>query len=154
MERKSRFAERSAISSRLRATILFRMSGVSATRSGFESETLGQHDQAVEPIARLTAGDGLIGLAALVQVAATLPHNYIGFEYPTGNPEWWYEIIEGLPDPIVKDSFIEVWDRPGMGVDLYAFVTIASDDFVNRDFGITADQSASSGLPQTSLDGG
>ncbi|MDP6512009.1 MAG: mandelate racemase/muconate lactonizing enzyme family protein [SAR202 cluster bacterium] len=63
-------------------------------------------------------GDGLIGLAALVQVSATLPQNYIGFEYPVGNPEWWYDIVEGLPNPIVKDSFIEVWDTPGMGVDL------------------------------------
>lgn len=61
-------------------------------------------------------GDGLIGLAALVQVCATLPQNYIAFEYPVGRPEWWYDIVEGLPDPIVKDSFIEVWDRPGMGV--------------------------------------
>ena len=62
-------------------------------------------------------GDGLIGLAALVQVSATLPDNYIAFEYPVGNPEWWYGIIEGLPDPIVKDGFIEVWDRPGLGVE-------------------------------------
>jgi L-alanine-DL-glutamate epimerase-like enolase superfamily enzyme len=61
-------------------------------------------------------GDGLLGLAALVQVAATLPQNYIAFEYPVGRPEWWYDIVEGLPDPIVKDSFIEVWDKPGMGV--------------------------------------
>ena len=61
-------------------------------------------------------GDGLIGLAGLVQVSATLPHNYIAFEYPVGKPEWWYDIIEGLPDPIVKDGFIEVWDRPGLGV--------------------------------------
>jgi len=60
--------------------------------------------------------DGLIGLAALVQVSATLPQNYIAFEYPVARPEWWYEIIEGLPDPIVKDGFIEVWDRPGLGV--------------------------------------
>ena len=63
-------------------------------------------------------GDGLIGLAALVQVSATLPQNYIAFEYPVGRPEWWYDIVEGLPDPIVKDGFIDVWDRPGMGVDL------------------------------------
>lgn len=63
-------------------------------------------------------GDGLIGLAALVQVSATLPSNYIAFEYPVGNPEWWYDIVEGLPDPIVKDGFIEVWDRPGLGVEL------------------------------------
>ncbi len=62
-------------------------------------------------------GDGLLGLAALVQVCATLPDNYIAFEYPTGKPEWWYDIVEGLPDPIVKGSFIEVWDRPGMGVE-------------------------------------
>jgi len=61
-------------------------------------------------------GDGLIGLAALVQVSATLPQNYIAFEYPVGRPEWWYDIVEGLPDPIVKDSFIEIWDKPGMGV--------------------------------------
>ena len=60
--------------------------------------------------------DGVIGMAALVQVAATLPHNYIAFEYPVGRPEWWYEIVEGLPDPIVKDGFVDVWDRPGLGV--------------------------------------
>ncbi len=63
-------------------------------------------------------GDGLLGLAALVQVCATLPQNYIAFEYPIGEPEWWYDIVEGLPNPIVKDGFIEVWDRPGMGINL------------------------------------
>ena len=62
-------------------------------------------------------GDGLIGLAALVQVSATLPQNYIAFEYPTGSPAWWYDIVEGLPDPIVVDSYIDVWDRPGLGVE-------------------------------------
>ena len=61
--------------------------------------------------------DGLIGLAAHVHLAATLPRNYIAFEYTIGEPEWWYDIIEGLPDPIVKDSFIDVWDTPGLGVD-------------------------------------
>ena len=61
--------------------------------------------------------DGLIGLAALVQVSATMPQNYIAFEYPIARPEWWYEIIEGLPDPIVKDGHITVWDKPGLGVE-------------------------------------
>ncbi len=60
--------------------------------------------------------DGLIGLAAHVQMAAALPQNYIAFEYPVGQPAWWYEIIDGLPDPIVKRGFIDVWDRPGLGV--------------------------------------
>ena len=60
--------------------------------------------------------DGLIGLAAHVQVAAVLPQNFIAFEYPRGDPEWWYEIVDGLPDPIVRDGFVEVGDRPGLGV--------------------------------------
>jgi L-alanine-DL-glutamate epimerase-like enolase superfamily enzyme len=62
--------------------------------------------------------DGLIGLAALVQVCATLPNNYIAFEYPTGKPDWWYDIVDGLPHPIVVDSTIQVWDRPGLGVEI------------------------------------
>lgn len=61
--------------------------------------------------------DGLIGLAALVQVCATLPDNYLAFEYPVGRPSWWYDIVTGLPDPIVKDGFITVWDTPGLGID-------------------------------------
>lgn len=65
-------------------------------------------------------GDGLIGLAALVQVCATLPQNYVAFELPSGDYDWWYDIIEGLPprDQIVKDSFIDVWDTPGLGITL------------------------------------
>jgi L-alanine-DL-glutamate epimerase-like enolase superfamily enzyme len=60
--------------------------------------------------------DGLIGLAAHVHLAATLPQNYIAFEYPIGQPEWWNDIVEGLPDPIMKKGFIDVWDKPGLGV--------------------------------------
>src|ERR1700684_3424898 len=60
--------------------------------------------------------DGLIGLAAHVQLAAALPQNYIAFEYPVGQPDWWYQIVDGLPDPIMKQGFIDVWDRPGLRV--------------------------------------
>ena len=63
-------------------------------------------------------GNGLLGLAALVQVCATLPQNFIAFEYPVGDPAWWYDIVDGLPNPIVKNGHIAVWDRPGMGVEL------------------------------------
>jgi L-alanine-DL-glutamate epimerase-like enolase superfamily enzyme len=57
-----------------------------------------------------------LGLAALVQVCAALPENYIAFELPAGKPAWWHDILEGFPDPIVKDGFIQVWDSPGLGV--------------------------------------
>ncbi len=58
-------------------------------------------------------GNGLLGLAALAQVCATLPNNFIAFEYPSGDPAWWYDIVDGLPDPIVRNGLIEVWDRRG-----------------------------------------
>jgi L-alanine-DL-glutamate epimerase-like enolase superfamily enzyme len=79
-------------------------------------------------------GDGLLGLAALVQVCATLPANYIAFELPTGKPSWWFDIVEGLPDPLVVDGFIEVWDRPGMGVDLIPDATRSYLKEEDRDF--------------------
>ena len=62
--------------------------------------------------------DGLLGLAALVQVCATLPDNYIAFEYSKPPTEWWSDIVDGLPDPIVVDGHINVWDSPGIGVTL------------------------------------
>jgi len=61
--------------------------------------------------------DGLIGNAAQVNVAATMPQNFIAFEYSVALPEWWYDIITGMPKDIVKNGHIEVWDRPGLGVD-------------------------------------
>jgi L-alanine-DL-glutamate epimerase-like enolase superfamily enzyme len=61
--------------------------------------------------------DGVFGLAAHIQVAAALPDNFIAFEYPVARPDWWYEIVEGLPNPIVRDGFVEVGDGPGMGLD-------------------------------------
>ena len=64
--------------------------------------------------------DGIFGLAALVQVTSTMPQNYIAFEYPTASHPWWYDIVDGLPDPIVVDGFVEVWERPGMGVEFNA----------------------------------
>jgi L-alanine-DL-glutamate epimerase-like enolase superfamily enzyme len=63
-------------------------------------------------------GNGLLGLAALVQVSATLPANFIAFELPTGDPAWWFDIVDGLPDPLVERGSIKVWDQPGMGVEI------------------------------------
>ena len=39
-------------------------------------------------------------------MGAAVPQNYIAFEYPLGRPDWWYDIVEGLPDPIVERGFI------------------------------------------------
>jgi len=42
----------------------------------------------------------------------------------------------------------------GTGTEAYAFLTFGTDDFINKDFGVTASDAAASGLPETSLDGG
>jgi len=60
--------------------------------------------------------DGLIGLAAHVQLAAVLPENYIAFELPTAEPSWWNDIIDGSDQFGVTDSHIEVNDSPGLGI--------------------------------------
>ncbi|WP_432843157.1 mandelate racemase/muconate lactonizing enzyme family protein [Dactylosporangium sp. CA-092794] len=60
--------------------------------------------------------DGLIGLAAHIQLGAVLPENFIAFEYPVASPAWWYDIVEGLPAPIVRDGHIDVLTGPGLGV--------------------------------------
>ena len=78
--------------------------------------------------------DGLIGLAAHVHMAAALPQNYIAFEYPIGQPEWWYDIVDGLPDPIMKNGFIDVWDRPGLGVTFNVQAAKAHLTDEDRDF--------------------
>ena len=64
--------------------------------------------------------DGLLGLAALVQVCATLPDNYIAFEYPSASDPWWTDIVEGLPKQIVKDSMVDLLEAPGLGLDINA----------------------------------
>jgi L-alanine-DL-glutamate epimerase-like enolase superfamily enzyme len=60
--------------------------------------------------------DGLIGVAAQVMAGAAMPENYIAFEYCSANPAWWYDIVSGLPNPIVKGGLIDVWDAPGLGI--------------------------------------
>jgi L-alanine-DL-glutamate epimerase-like enolase superfamily enzyme len=62
-------------------------------------------------------GDGIIGAAALTQVCATLPKNFIAFEMPIIQPIW-QDLVSGLPNPLVKDGYIEVQDKPGLGVEL------------------------------------
>ena len=62
--------------------------------------------------------NGVLGLAALVQVCATLPDNLIAFEYCKPPTDWWWDIVDGMPDQIVVEGHINVCDSPGIGVTL------------------------------------
>lgn len=73
------------------------------------------HGIAIAPHGRF---NGILGLAALVQVCATLPDNLIAFEYPANSEPFWYDITEGFDAIPVKNGLIDVPDRPGIGVEL------------------------------------
>ena len=65
--------------------------------------------------------NGLLGLGALINVCATLPANYIAFEYPSASDPWWPDIVTGLPSGrIVNDSMIDLLPGPGLGLDIDA----------------------------------
>ena len=64
--------------------------------------------------------NGIFGMAALVQVCATMPDNFIAFEYPANSEPFWYDITEGFDGMPVKNGLIAVPDRPGMGINLIA----------------------------------
>lgn len=64
--------------------------------------------------------NGILGLAALIQVCATMPDNLIAFEYPARFESFWYDITEGFEGMPVKGGLIDVPDRPGLGVNLIA----------------------------------
>ncbi|MBL4811700.1 MAG: mandelate racemase/muconate lactonizing enzyme family protein [Rhodobacteraceae bacterium] len=61
-------------------------------------------------------GNGLIGLAVLTQVCATLPDNFIAFECPDAHEPLWYDILDGIDDFTIKNSHVHVPDTPGLGV--------------------------------------
>jgi gluconate/galactonate dehydratase len=52
--------------------------------------------------------------AAHVAVAT---ENFMALEYHAADVPWWDDIVTGLPKPLVKDGFIEVPDKPGLGID-------------------------------------
>ncbi len=48
---------------------------------------------------------------------AVATENFLALEYHSVDVPWWDDIQIGLPKPIVKDGFITVTDKPGLGID-------------------------------------
>lgn len=54
-------------------------------------------------------------LAAVHSVAAT--QNFVGLEFHSVDVPWWDDIVNGLPKPIVNNGYIQVPDKPGLGIE-------------------------------------
>ena len=57
-----------------------------------------------------------IACMANVHAAAAM-HNMLALECHSIDIPWWQDLVIGLPKPLIKDGFIEVPDKPGLGID-------------------------------------
>jgi len=48
---------------------------------------------------------------------ATATENFLALEYHSVDVPWWDDIVTGFDGPIVKDGFITLSDKPGLGID-------------------------------------
>jgi len=65
------------------------------------------------PMALHLAASPVATMACVHLAAAT--ENFIGLEHHAADVEGWSELVTGLPNPIIKDGFIQVPDGPGLG---------------------------------------
>jgi gluconate/galactonate dehydratase len=57
-----------------------------------------------------------IAAMAAAHVAVST-ENFMALEYHSVEVPWWDGIVTGLPRPLVKNGFIQVPDKPGLGID-------------------------------------
>ncbi|HZJ83464.1 MAG TPA: mandelate racemase/muconate lactonizing enzyme family protein [Clostridia bacterium] len=54
-------------------------------------------------------------MAAVHSTAAT--ENFLALELHSVDVPWWSDLINGLPKPLYKDGYIDVPDKPGLGIE-------------------------------------
>ena len=64
---------------------------------------------------RNTNESPIAAMAAAHVAIAT--ENFMALEYHSVDVPWWDDIVTGLPKPLVRNGFIEVPDKPGLGID-------------------------------------
>ena len=57
-----------------------------------------------------------IACMAAVHVAAAT-RNFMALEVHSVDVPWWDRLVKGTPSPLIKDGFIAVPDKPGLGID-------------------------------------
>lgn len=57
-----------------------------------------------------------VACMAAVHTAAAM-HNVLALEYHSVDVPWWADMVTGLDKPFIKDGFIRVPEKPGLGFD-------------------------------------
>ena len=81
-----------------------------------ETKKIGDAAQAHGVAMAIHMAESPIAAMAAAHVAVAT-ENFLALEQHSVDVPWWDDIAIGLPKPIVKDGFIEVPDRPGLGID-------------------------------------
>jgi L-alanine-DL-glutamate epimerase-like enolase superfamily enzyme len=68
------------------------------------------------PMAMHFAGTPISLMANIHCAAAT--QNFICLEHHSVDVPWWEDLVTGIPKPFMKDGYIPVPDKPGLGVEL------------------------------------
>jgi L-alanine-DL-glutamate epimerase-like enolase superfamily enzyme len=55
---------------------------------------------------------------ANVHCAAMQPDNFVAMEFHAADVPEWGKLVKGLSEPLFKDGFIKVPDKPGLGIEL------------------------------------
>lgn len=58
-----------------------------------------------------------VGCLAAAHVCAAAGDNLVAMEYHSHDVPWWNDIVTGTDGPIVKNGFITLPDKPGLGID-------------------------------------
>lgn len=57
-----------------------------------------------------------VGCMAAANVCAAT-ENFIALEFHSQDTPWWNDIAKGLPRPVIQNGFIEITDKPGIGIE-------------------------------------
>ncbi|MCX8171349.1 MAG: mandelate racemase/muconate lactonizing enzyme family protein [Candidatus Bathyarchaeota archaeon] len=59
-----------------------------------------------------------IAFVANVHAAAAMPKNFIAFEHHAAHVSQWEDFVKGLEKPLIKDGFVNVPEKPGLGIEI------------------------------------
>ena len=59
-----------------------------------------------------------VAFMATVHACAAMPRNFIAFEHHAADVPGWEEFIEGVDKPLIRDGFVRVPDKPGLGIEI------------------------------------
>ena len=81
-----------------------------------ETKKIGDRAQDFGIAMAIHMAESPIAAIAAAHIAAAT-ENFLALEYHTGEVPWWGDIVVGRDTPILENGFIELTDKPGLGID-------------------------------------